>query len=78
VRTSNPKLVNLRIKTKFPVSVYFFVCELNEIFRNLCICLLCTVCVFFVCCFEVQIVEMAWGSAASSSDSVGGPQKSKG
>jgi hypothetical protein len=28
-------------------------------------------CVLFVYCFEVQIVEMAYGSAASSSDSVG-------
>jgi hypothetical protein len=31
------------------------------------VCLLC----IFVYCFEVQIVEMAKGSAASSSDSVG-------
>jgi hypothetical protein len=64
-------LVNLPIKIKFPIFVYFSVCELNKIFRNLCICLLCTVCVFFVYCFAVQIVEMAQGSAASSSDSVG-------
>jgi hypothetical protein len=41
------KLVNLRIKIKIPTFVYFFVCELNKIFRNLCICLLCTVCVLF-------------------------------
>jgi presenilin-like A22 family membrane protease len=64
-------LVNLSIKIKIPIFVYFLVCELNKIFRNLCICLLCTVCVFFVYCFEVQIVEMALGSAASSSDSLG-------
>jgi hypothetical protein len=53
------KLVNLPIKIKIPIFVYFFFCELNKIFRNLCICLLCTVWVFFVYCFEVQIVEMA-------------------
>jgi hypothetical protein len=52
-------VVNLPIKIKIPIFVYFFVCELNEIFHNLCICLLCTVCVFFVHCFEVQIIEMA-------------------
>jgi hypothetical protein len=42
------KLVNLPIKIKIPIFVYFFVCELNKIFRNLCICLLCTVCIFCV------------------------------
>jgi hypothetical protein len=52
-------LVNLSIEIKIPIFVYFFVCESNKIFRNLCICLLCTVRVFFVYCFEVQIVEMA-------------------
>jgi hypothetical protein len=46
----------LKLKFRF---LFFFVCELNKIFRNLCICLLCIVCVFFVYCFEVQIVEMA-------------------
>jgi hypothetical protein len=45
----------LTIKIKILIFVYFFVCELNKIFHNLCICLLCIVCVFF----EVQIVEMA-------------------
>jgi hypothetical protein len=53
------KLVNLPTKIKTPIFVYFFVCELNKIFRNLCICLLCTLRVFFMYCFEVQIVEMA-------------------
>jgi hypothetical protein len=53
------KLVNLPIQIKMSILVYFFVCELNKIFRNLCICLLCTVRVFFVYCFEVQTVEMA-------------------
>jgi hypothetical protein len=41
------KLVNLPIKIKIPIFVYFFVCELNKIFRNLCICLLCIFCVLF-------------------------------
>jgi hypothetical protein len=58
------------LKLKFRFLCILFVCELNKIFRDLCICL-CVVCVFFVCCFEVQIVKMAYGSAASSSVSVG-------
>jgi hypothetical protein len=52
-------LVNLPIQIQIPIFVYFFVCELNKIFCDLCICLLCTVCVFFVYYFQVQIVEMA-------------------
>jgi hypothetical protein len=69
---------NWRLQIKFvPLALFVgaaqapSVCELNKIFRNLCICLLGIVCVFFVYCFAVQIVEMAQGSAASSSDSVG-------
>jgi hypothetical protein len=65
------KLVNLPIKIKIPIFVYFFVCELNKIFRNLCIGSLCTVSVFFCVLFWGSNRRMAHGSAASSSDSVG-------
>jgi hypothetical protein len=36
---------------------YFVICVC--LFLYLFVCLLCIVCVFFVYCFEVQIVEMA-------------------
>jgi hypothetical protein len=41
------KLVNFPVKIKIQIFVFFFVCELNKIFRNLCLCLLCIVCVLF-------------------------------
>jgi hypothetical protein len=37
------EIINLLIKIKIPIFAYFFVCELNKIFRNLLICLLCIV-----------------------------------
>jgi hypothetical protein len=43
----NAHSINLLIEIKFPIFVYFFVCELSKIFRNLCICLLCIFCMLF-------------------------------
>jgi hypothetical protein len=40
------------------IFVYFFVCELNKIFRNLCICLLC-IFVYFLC-IVLRFKSLKW------------------
>jgi hypothetical protein len=55
----------LKLKFRF-LYIFSFVNKIKYFVICVFVC-----CVLFVYCFEVQIVEMAWGSAASSSDSVG-------